>query len=132
MKKLNGLFVISAVYMALLGLGFVFAPMQIGINAVPVEASTALIAYLRVFGSTFIAIGVLNWMARNAEPSTARNAIIFGNIAGFGLAALLDVWGVLSGGRQLALVFAFIHLLFTVAFILAARMFLQVAPEKHP
>jgi hypothetical protein len=44
MKKLNGLFVISAVYMALLGLGFVFAPMQIGINAVPVEASTALIA----------------------------------------------------------------------------------------
>jgi len=125
--KLKILFIISAVYMALLGLGFVFAPLQIGFNAVPVDASAALIAYLRVFGSTFIAIGVLNWMTRNAEASTARNAILYGNIAGFGLAALLDLWGWLSGGRKLAGVFAIIHLLFTVAFILAARMFLQDA-----
>ena len=108
--------------MALLGLAFVFVPTQIGIAAVPVDASAALIAYLRVFGSTFIAIGVVNWMARNAEPSTARNAILFGNTVGFGLAAILDLWGLLSGGRQLAVVFIIIHLLFTIAFILAGRM----------
>ena len=119
--KLNTLLIISAIYMALLGLGFVFAPQAIGIGALPVEASTALVAYLRVFGSTFIAIAVLNWTARNAEPSTARNAIVLANTVGFGLAALLDVWGVLSGGRQLALVFAVIHLLLTVAFIWAGR-----------
>ena len=120
--KLKVLLVVSAIYMALLGLGFIFAPLQIGINAVPLDASTALIAYLRVFGSTFLAIGVLNWMARNSEPSTARNAILFGNIAGFGLAAMLDLWGLLSGGRQLALVFVIIHLIFTIAFVLAGRM----------
>jgi hypothetical protein len=120
--KLKTLFVVSAIYMALLGLGFIFLPLQIGINAVPVDASTALIAYLRVFGSTFIAIGVLNWIARNAEPSTARNAILYGNMTGFGLAALLDLWGLLSGGRQLALVFVIIHLFFTIAFVLAGRM----------
>jgi len=119
--KLNTLLIISAIYMALLGLGFVFAPQAIGIGALPAEASTALVAYLRVFGSTFIAIAVLNWTARNAEPSTARNAIVLANTVGFGLAALLDVWGVLSGGRQLALVFAVIHLLLTVAFIWAGR-----------
>ena len=120
--KLKVLLVISAIYMALLGLGFVFAPKAIGIGAVPVDTSTALLAYLRVFGSTFIAIGVLNWMARNAEPSTALNAIVLANSVGFGLAAVLDLWGVLSGGRQLALLFAIIHLLLTVAFIWVGRM----------
>jgi len=101
--------------------GFMFVPQAIGIGAVPVEASASLIAYLRVFGSTFIAIGVLNWVARNAEASTARNAIVLANTVGFGLAALLDLWGVLSGARPLAWLFAFIHLLFAVGFILAGR-----------
>ena len=86
--KLNLLLMISAVYMAILGLAFIFVPQMIGIGAVPVDASAALIAYLRVFGSTFIAIGVLNWTARNAEPSTARNAIVLGNTVGFALVAI--------------------------------------------
>jgi hypothetical protein len=119
--KLNILFVISAIYMALLGLGFVFVPQAMGLGAVPADASPALIAYLRVFGSTFIGIAVLNWTARNAEPSTARNAIVLANVVGFGLAAALDLWGVLSGGRQMALVLAIVHFLFTVAFIWAGR-----------
>ena len=119
--KLNVVLMISALYMALLGLGFVFAPQAIGIGAVPADASAALIAYLRVFGSTFIAIAALNWTARNAEASTARNAIVLGNVVGFGPAAVLDVWGVLSGGRSLALVFAVIHLLLAVAFMWAGR-----------
>lgn len=120
--KLNVLFIISAIYMVILGLGFVFVPQAIGIGAVPADASAALIAYLRVFGSTFIAIGVLNWAARNAEPSTSRNTIVLANIIGFGSAALLDLWGLLSGGRQLALVFVVVHLLLTAGFIWASRM----------
>jgi hypothetical protein len=119
--KLNVVLMISALYMALLGLGFVFAPQAIGIGSVPADASAALIAYLRVFGSTFIAIAALNWTARNAQASSARNAIVLANLVGFGLAAILDVWGVLSGGRPLALVFAVIHLLLAVAFIWAGR-----------
>ena len=120
--KLRGLFIISAIYMVLLGLGFIFVPRLIGIDAVPVDATPALIAYLRVFGSTFVAIGVLNWADRNAEVSAARNAIVLANVVGFGLAALLDFWGALSGGRPLAWLFAGIHLLFTLAFIWAGRM----------
>ena len=120
--KPNVLLIIAAIYMALLGLAFIFIPQMIGVGAVPTDASAALIAYLRVFGSTFIAIGVLNWAARKAEPSTPLNAILLANTVGFGLAALLDLWGALSGGRQLAWVFVVIHLLFTVAFILLRRM----------
>ena len=119
--KLNVLLSITAVYMALLGLGFIFAPQAIGIGAVPADAPAALIAYLRVFGSTFLGIAVLNWTARNAEPSTAREAIILGNIVGFSVGPALDVWGLLSGARKLAVVFAVIHLLIASAFIWAWR-----------
>jgi hypothetical protein len=117
--KLNLLLSITAVYMGLLGLGFIFAPQKIGVGAVPADAPAALIAYLRVFGSTFLGIAVLNWTARNAEPSTARKAIILGNIVGFSAGPALDVWGLLSGARQLAMVFAFIHLLIASFFIWA-------------
>ena len=113
---------IAAIYMALLGLGFIFAPQAFGIGAIPTDASAALIAYLRLFGSPFLGIAVLNWMARNAEPSRARDAVILGNIVGFGAIAALDVWGLFSGGRQLTKVFAIIHMLFAVAFISVGRM----------
>ncbi|HEX6439480.1 MAG TPA: hypothetical protein VF182_20360, partial [Candidatus Binatia bacterium] len=69
--------------MALVGLGLMFAPQRFGVGAAATDASAALVAYLRLFGSPFLGIAVLNWMARNAEPSTARNAIILGNMVGF-------------------------------------------------
>ena len=119
--KLKLLLAITAIYMLLLGLGFIFAPQAIGIGAVPMDASPALIAYLRVFGSTFIAIALMNWMARNAEPSAALNAILLANIIGFGSAGLLDVWGLFSGARQLAMVFALLHLVIAIAFIFVGR-----------
>jgi hypothetical protein len=119
LMKLNTILSISAVYMALLSLGFMFAPQVAGINAVPVDASPALIAYLRVFGSTFLGIAIMNWLVRNAEPSTALNALILGNIVGFGAAALLDVWGISSGARQLAYLFAAIHFVLAAGFVWA-------------
>jgi hypothetical protein len=64
----------------------------------------------------------LNWMARNAEPSAARNAIVLANIVGFGCVTAMDVWGVFSGGaRGVAKLFLVIHLLMTVAFVVAGR-----------
>jgi hypothetical protein len=70
---------VSAIYLAVLGTGFMFAPREIGIDAVPADASPALIAYLRIFGGPILGIAVLNWMARNAEPSAARN-VVLGNV----------------------------------------------------
>jgi hypothetical protein len=56
-----------------------------------------------------------------AVPSAALRAILLGNIVGFGAMTAVDLWGSLSGGRPVMKVFAVIHMLFTVAFILAAR-----------
>lgn len=120
--KLKVVLTVSAMYLAVLGIGFMFAPRQIGIDAVPADASSALIAYLRVLGGPFLGIAVLNWMSRNAEPSPARNAIVLANTVGFGCVTAMDVWGVFSGGaRPVAKLFLVIHLLMTVAFVVAGR-----------
>ena len=118
------LLTLSAIYMGLLGLGFILVPHAIGIGAVPADASRPLIAYLRILGSPFLGIGALNWTARKLEASPAHKAIILANTIGFGVAALVDVWGLFNGARQLAKVFVVIHLLFAIAF-LRARAFVS-------
>jgi hypothetical protein len=120
--NLKALLTISAIYLGVLGIGFMVAPRQIGIDAVPSDASPALLAYLRIFGGPMVGIAVLNWMARNAEPSTARDAIILANLVGFACVTSMDLWGVFSGAaRPVAKLFLVIHLLMTVGFVLAWR-----------
>ena len=114
--KLNVILIISAVYMALIGLGHLFAPVSMGAGAVPVDASSGLIAFLRHYAALFMAIAVMNWMARNSEASPARNAIVVANIVVFGLGAFLDVLAVISGAGLTGLVPATINLVFAIAF----------------
>jgi uncharacterized membrane protein len=128
--KLERVLTISAIYLGVLGLGFMFAPREVGIGAVPADASPALVAYLRIFGGPFLGIAVLNWLARKAEPSTARNAIVIANTVGFGCVTLMDIWGVFSGGaRPVAKIFLAIHLLMTVAFIVAGLASMRAQPR---
>jgi hypothetical protein len=125
--KLKTVLTVSAMYLAVLGVGFMLVPREIGIDAVPEDASPALIAYLRIFGGPCLGIAVLNWLARNAEPSTALDAIVVANIVGFGCVTAMDVWGVFSGGaRPVAKAFLVIHLLMTVGFVLARRAGMRV------
>jgi hypothetical protein len=120
--KLKAVLMASAIYLGVLGIGFMFAPRQIGIEAVPTDASPALLAYLRLFGGPMLGIAVLNWLVRDAEPSAARNAIVVGNIVGFASVTAMDLWGVFSGAaRPVAKLFLVVHLLLTVAFMLAGR-----------
>ena len=128
--KLKVVLTVSAIYLAVLGAGFMFVPREIGIDAVPADASPALIAYLRIFGGPILGIAVLNWMARNAEPCAARTAIVLGNIVGFGCVTLMDVWGVFSGGaRPVMKLFLVIHLLMTIAFVMAGRASMRAQPR---
>lgn len=120
--KLGWVLTVSAIYLGILGLAFMLVPQQAGIGAVPEDASPALIAYLRIFGGPLVGIAVLNWLARKAEPSSSRQAIVVANIVGFACVSAMDVWGVFSGGaRPVAKVFLVIHLLLTAAFVVAGR-----------
>ena len=120
--KLNVILIISAVYMALIGLGHLVAPVAMSAGAVPADASSGLIAFLRHYSALFIAIAVMNWMARNSEASTARNAIVLANMVVFGLGAILDVGAVISGAGAVGLVPATINLVIATAFFWAGRM----------
>jgi hypothetical protein len=112
---------LSALYLAVVGLALMFFPLQFGAGAVPPDASPQLVALLRLLGGPFLGIAVLNWLSRNAEPSTLK-AILLANIIGFGAVAANDVWGVATGeSRELAKIFVVVHLLFTLAFIAATR-----------
>lgn len=119
--NLKTLFVIASVYLTIAGLGFILLPESFGIGAVPANASPALITYLRVFGSPLLGIAVLDWMARNEQPSRARNAIVMGNLAGFSVIAALDIWGLLHESRPATRIFVIIHLFFAVSFLLMGR-----------
>ena len=110
----------SALYMALVGLALMLVPIQFGRDAVPTDAAPELLALLRLLGGPFLGIAVLNWLSRNAEPSTLR-VVMLANIVGFGAVAANDIWGVVSGeARELAKLFLVVHLLFTLAFVAAA------------
>ena len=120
--KLKPVLVASSIYLGLVGLGVLLVPRYFGVGAVPPDASPALIAFLRVFSGPCLGIAVLNWLIRDAEASPARDAVVLGNIVGFGVVAANDVHGVFSGeAREAAKVFLVVHMLFTLAFIAARR-----------
>jgi hypothetical protein len=130
--RLKVLLTIAAAYMALVGIGMMFVPHLFGVGAVPADASPELIAFLRIFGGPCIGIAVLNWVARNTEPSSARNAIILGNLVGFAGVAASDAWSVFtSSPRPIAKLFLVIHLAMAIAFALQWRARHRVSPAAH-
>lgn len=118
---LKWLLIASAIYLAAVGAGLMFFPLQFGIDAVPRDASPELLALMRLLGGPFLGIAVLNFLARDAESSKTRDAIVLANLAGFGAVAANDVWGVFSGeARDVAKVFLVVHAAFAIAFAVAA------------
>lgn len=117
---------VSALYLAIVGLALMFFPLQFGIGAVPPDSPPALIALLRLLGGPFLGIAVLNWLSRGAEPSPTLRAVLLANLVGFGAVAANDLWGVASGeARELARVFLVVHLAFALAFAAAWRASLR-------
>ncbi|MCX0275006.1 hypothetical protein NLM24_30800 [Nocardia zapadnayensis] len=115
----KALLTVAALYLAVIGLALLLVPTQFGVGAVPEDASPELIALLRLLGGPFLGIALLNWMSRTLAPATIRNTVLLADLTGFGVVALNDVWGVLSGeARDVAAVFGVVHLAFAAAFLL--------------
>lgn len=114
---------LSSVYLAVVGLELLFVPLQFGVGAVPADASTELIALLRLLGGPFLGIAVLNWLSRGAPLGGSLRNVLVANAVGFGVVALNDVWGVTTGeARELARLFLGVHLGFTAAFLMSLRI----------
>lgn len=113
--------VLASIYMAVIGLALMIAPLKFGVGAVPTDASSELIALMRLLGGPFLGIAVLNWLSRGATGAHLR-AVLIANAVGFSAVALNDVWGVFSGeARDLARIFLVVHLAFAAAFLWSLR-----------
>ena len=85
------------------------------------NASPTLMANVRVYFPTFIALAVLDWFARDLEPSKARDVIFLANTVGFFLQAIFLFLAALADGSIDNWIAGVISLLFAVGFILVGR-----------
>lgn len=114
--------VLSALYLAAVGLALLFVPLRFGVGAVPADASSELVALLRLLGGPFLGVAVLNWLWRDGGPDAGMRRVLVANLVGFGVVTANDVWGVASGeARELARGFLVVHLVFAALFALALR-----------
>ena len=114
------LLTLAAFYMGLIGLFNLISPTAaFGLDA---GATAVLIASVRVVASLYIGFAVVDWFARNAEASKARDAIFLGNTVGIALAAILFALVALAPGGQ-AVIWAIvaINLFLAVAFFVVGR-----------
>ena len=115
------LFSAAAIYLGLVGLGFLFVPGTLVFGALGATPSI-IVAELRQYGGALLGIATLNWFARNAEPSKARDGIFVGNSVGFGLVAIGGVLRQLSGAVAIGWLFVLVNVLFAVSFLIVGRM----------
>jgi len=116
----------AGIYLALVGLGLLLAPTYtvMGLDA---GTSPLVIAQLRAMSDVFLGIAVLNWAARNAEASKARDAIFLGNTVGFGLSVILGAVVSITGGLIVSWVFTALSLFCVVGFIVVGRANMSTA-----
>jgi hypothetical protein len=110
----------SSVYLALVGLGLLFAPTDT-VLGLENGGSPLLISQLRAMSDVFFGVAVLNWAARNAEASKARNAIFLGNIVGFSLSVLLGINVSIVGGQMVSFIYTALSLFCAIGFIVTSR-----------
>jgi hypothetical protein len=114
--SLKTVFTANAVVALVFGLLFLIVP-GTGTGIYGAELSDAGLLVTRLFGATVLGYCVLTWLARNAEESEARNAIVTSLFIGWGIgfvvALIFQIQGVINiyGWVNVAL-----YLLFTLGY----------------
>ena len=90
--KLKALFSIYGAVAVLFCLGLLLLP-AFWITLYGAQADLQATVLLRLVGALFGGLAVMVFVARNAEPSRPRNAIVLGLTVSNGLAALVAVLG---------------------------------------
>jgi hypothetical protein len=96
---------ITAVVATVFGVAFLLVPDQVG-SLYDVEVNELVTYVIRLLGAAFVEIGALTFLARKADDSVARRAIVLalliGNAVGFVVALIgqiNNVVGVLGWGN---------------------------------
>lgn len=86
---------VAAVLALLFAVGFLLIPATIG-PLYGFAGSPAEVLITRFFGSALLALGLINWLAKDADYATLR-PILLGNMIGDGVGALVALMGTMSG-----------------------------------
>jgi hypothetical protein len=87
---------IAGVAAVVYGLGFVLIPAPlVALFGAPPQPYVLLNA--RLFGAVLLAVGVIEWFARDFREGDAVRGVLIGALIGDGLVGLINVWGTLDG-----------------------------------
>jgi hypothetical protein len=120
--KPNLVLTVSAIYLALIGLGLIFVPDALAMGMLA-SATPYVIWGFRGWGASLIGVAVIQAVARNASGSPARNAIFLGGTVGYGLVTIIEIVGQLtvSGAPAAQWVYTVINALFAIWFFVVGR-----------
>ena len=119
--NLKVMLIIAAIYWILNGLLGLLAP--VSMFGIELNASTQmfLVMAMKFWGVASLALGVIAWLVRNAEPSKTRDAVVLGSIFYFALEAPVSFYGYFVDPASPHVVFAVIEALIAVGLFLAYR-----------
>ena len=117
---LRTMLIVAAIYWILNGLGGLLAPVSFWVKG-DVAAPPFLVMALRFWGVASLALGVIAWLARNAEASTARDAVVLGSIFWFALDAAVSLYGTTIDPASPHVPFAVLEALIGIGLFLAFR-----------
>lgn len=107
---------IAALLAVVFGLGFILVPAQL-MSIYGITLATAGQWVGRYLGSAFLGIGVLTWLARNAEPGEGLRAVVLGDLVLSVLGLVVAILDAISGlGNALVWSTVVIYLFLTVGF----------------
>ena len=91
--KLNVMFTIAAGYGILLGLFTLLSPNAATTGLLTPSMPGMLFMVVRFWGISYIGLGLIAWLVRNAEASKARDGVLLGFTIYFTLHALTSLYG---------------------------------------
>ena len=90
--NIRNLFTVNAIVAGLFGLAFVLAPGSFT-ELYGIELSDGGLYVGRLLGDAFLMFAVLTWQSRDAQDSTARQAIILALLVGFVVGFVVSLVG---------------------------------------
>jgi len=116
--KLNVMFTIAAILLILVGILSLFAPpAMLGITDVSAAFSSKL------GGVSWLSLGVMAWLVRNAEASKTRDSVVLSYTILFALWAVVSVYGSFLDmpNANISWIPALIQALLAVGFFMAGK-----------
>jgi len=120
--KLNIMFIMAAFYGIGLGLWIALAPAAATTGLLTPSMPGMLFMVVRFWGISYIGLGLIAWMFRNAEESRVRDRVSWGLTIFFVLHALTSLYGQFTDSSvSTHWVMAIVQGLIAVGFLMAGR-----------